>query len=44
MEANGTPPEGYLVSVEENGTTIKRIFQKRRKRKLLLNKKLMLSK
>jgi hypothetical protein len=32
MEANGTPPEGYLVSVKNNGATIKRYFSRKKKK------------
>jgi hypothetical protein len=31
MEDNGTPPECYLVSVKENGSTIKKYFSKKKK-------------
>jgi hypothetical protein len=44
MEANGTPPEGYLVLVKDNGATNKRYFSKKKKKMLLRNKILMLSK
>jgi hypothetical protein len=34
MEENGTPPEGYLVSIKENGATIKRHFSKKKDTKI----------
>jgi aromatic ring hydroxylase len=34
MEDNGIPPEGYLVSVKENGATIKRYFSKKKNTKI----------
>jgi hypothetical protein len=32
MKTNGTPPEGYLVSVKDNGATIQRYFSKKKKK------------
>jgi hypothetical protein len=34
MEENGTPPEDYLVSVKENGATMKRHFSKKKDNKI----------
>jgi hypothetical protein len=37
MEDNGTPPEGYLVSIKENGANMKRYFSKKKKKDTKIN-------